>query len=200
MRHGATDANEQRPFVLQGCEIDGSLTESGRKQAAALTRFLSNVQFGAVYASPMRRALETVRDIAAARSLPVTTIEALRECRVGRWAGLSWDQIHQREPELAEKFLADPASQQHPDGESFEELHARVAPVLSDLMNRHLGENVIVLAHNLVNRVVIAHLLGMDLRHARRIRQTNCCINILQHSSETTEVVTVNSVWHLHPE
>ena len=36
VRHGATPANEQRPYVLQGHGIDTSLSDTGRRQAEAV--------------------------------------------------------------------------------------------------------------------------------------------------------------------
>ena len=197
VRHGATEANERRPFVLQGCEIDGPLTPIGLRQAASLTRFLTRVQLSAVYSSPMQRALQTVAEIAATRSLPITTVEALRECHVGRWAGLSWDEIRQRDAEQSARFLADPARERHPGGESYLDLQARVVPAFTEIITRHPGENILVLAHNMVNRVLLANVLEIDLRHARKIRQMNSCINILQQSAAGIEVITMNSVWHL---
>lgn len=197
IRHGATQANECRPFVLQGCEIDGPLTESGRRQAGALTRFLADIQFAAIYSSPMRRAIETVSEIAASRSLQITTIEELRECHVGRWAGLSWEEIRRQDQEQCERFLLDPANERHPGGESYLDLQRRALPAIDQVLQAHPGQNVLVLAHNMVNRVLLSRYLELDLRHARKIRQANCCINLLQHSEGTTEVVTMNSLWHL---
>lgn len=197
IRHGATEANERRPFVLQGCEIDGPLTESGRRQAGALTRFLSGIPFAAIYSSPMRRALETVSAIAAHRSLDITTIPELRECHVGRWAGLSWEKIRNRDQDECDRFLKDPANERHPGGESYLDLQCRALPAINALLKAHPGQNVLVLAHNMVNRVVLSSYLGLDLKHARKIRQANCCINLLQHCEGSTEVVTMNSLWHL---
>lgn len=197
VRHGATEANQRRPFVLQGCEIDGPLTDHGRQQAAALTQCVGNIQLGAIYASPMQRAQETVAEIARSRSLEIHTVHDLRECHVGQWAGLSWNEIEQRDPQLCERFLADPARVQHPGGESYLDLQQRAQPAFNEIVSRHPGQNVLVLAHNMVNRVLLAGMLELDLRHARKIRQQNCCINILHHNSDITEVVTMNSVWHL---
>ena len=197
VRHGSTEANERRPFVLQGCEIDGPLTVIGQRQAAQLAEFLACVEFSAIYASPMFRALQTAACCAEPRGLSVVPIDSLKECRVGRWQGLSWDQIRERDPGECERFLADPAREPHPGGESYQELLARVAPAIDGILAAHTGKNVLVVAHNMVNRAYLAHLLGIDLRFARRIRQSNCCINIIHRSSEFTDVVTVNSVWHL---
>ncbi len=183
--------------MLQGCEIDGPLTPTGQRQAAELARFLDGVEFSAIYASPMIRALQTVAHCAESRGLSVVPVESLKECRVGSWQGLSWDQIRERDPEKCERFLADPAREPHPNGESYQELLARVVPAIDQILAAHPGRNVLVVAHNMVNRAYLAHLLGIDLRFARRIRQTNCCVNIIHRGSEFTDVVTVNSVWHL---
>jgi len=197
VRHGSTEANERRPFVLQGSEIDGPLTETGQRQAAQLAEFLTEVKFEAIYASPLRRAWQTAGRCAESRSLPIVPVEALQECRVGRWQGLSWDQIKERDPATCERFLANPAREPHPEGESYHDLLGRVAPALDQILAAHSGQNILVVAHNMVNRAYLAPLLGIDLCHARRIRQSNCCINIIHRSHEFTDVLTVNSVWHL---
>lgn len=197
VRHGSTDANERRPFVLQGSEIDGPLTVTGQRQAVQLAEFLTAVEFSAIYASPMFRALQTADRCAEPRGLSVVPIDSLKECRVGRWQGLSWDQIRERDPTECERFLADPGREPHPGGESYQDLLARVAPAFDGILAAHPGKNVLVVAHNMVNRAYLAHLLGIDLRFARRIRQSNCCINIIHCGNEFTDVLTVNSVWHL---
>ena len=197
VRHGSTEANERRPFVLQGGEIDGPLTLTGQRQAAQVAEFLADVEFSAIYASPMLRAMQTAAHCAGPRDLSIVPVDSLRECRVGRWQGLSWDQIRELDPLECERFLADPAGESHPGGESYQDLLARVAPAIDGMLAAHPGKNVLVVAHNMVNRAYLANLLGIDLRFARRIRQTNCCINIIHRGREFTDVVTVNSVWHL---
>ena len=197
VRHGSTEANERRPFVLQGSEIDGPLTETGQRQASQLAEFLAEVEFSAVYASPMLRALQTANHCAEPRGLPVTSVDALKECRVGSWQGLSWEQIRERDPAECEQFLLDPAREPHPGGESYQDLLARVAPALDEILAAHTGQNVLVVAHNMVNRSYLATLLGIELKLARRLRQSNCCVNIIHGGREFTDVLTVNSVWHL---
>lgn len=186
--------------MLQGCEIDGPLTQVGQRQAAALTSALSDVQLSAIYSSPMTRALQTVSQIAASRSLDIHQVEALRECHVGSWAGLSWDQIRERDPDVVTRFLANPAIEKHPDGESYSDLQARVVPAFNDIAARHPGQNILIMAHNMVNRVLLTTMLEMDLRYSRKIRQVNCCINVLEQTSGLTDVITINSAWHLEGE
>ena len=197
VRHGSTEANERKPFVLQGSEIDTPLTTKGWQQAREVAAFLREVEFSAIYASPMIRAQQTASLCAVPRQMEVRAVESLKECSVGRWQGLSWDEIRTRDPDEVQRFLANPARERHPGGESYEDELARVAPALNDILAAHSGQNVLVVAHNMVNRAYLANLLGIDLSHARRIRQTNCCVNVIHRSAELTDVVTVNSIWHL---
>lgn len=196
IRHGSTPPNEHRPFVLQGCEINGSLSELGRQQASWVGQYLSAFQIHAVYASSMQRAIETAEFIARPHGLSVAPVHDLRECSVGEWEGKSWTQIREETPQQHDDFFADPVLKPHPGGESYGDLLRRVRPALQGILEQHPGENVVVVAHNLVNRVYLAEHVGIDLKHARKLRQMNCCINLLHHYEGETELVTLNSVLH----
>lgn len=197
MRHGATEFNERRPFVLQGAEIDPPLTELGREQARSAARALQHFAIGAVYSSTMHRAIETAEIVAQPHGREVVPLAELRECGVGTWAGKSWDQIRAESPAEYESVMADPVQVPHPGGESYSEVLARIEPTLLQIFERHRGMNVVIVGHNMVNRIYLAGYAGLDLKHARRLRQTNCCINLLHHFEGTTELVTLNSVLHL---
>lgn len=196
-RHGSTAANERQPFVLQGCEIDGPLTELGRKQSRLLAEALAGFPIHAVYASTLRRARETAEFVAACHHLEVHTIHDLRECSVGRWEGRDWASIQRDDPEAYARFFADPVNTPHPGGESYRDVLQRAQRVFADLFARHAGENIVVVGHNMLNRAFLAEYVGIELRHARRLKQSNCCLNLLQHRAGVTELVTLNSVLHL---
>lgn len=197
VRHGSTAANERLPFVLQGCEIDGPLTETGQRQAAALGRGLRDFELHAIYSSPLLRARQTAAAIAAGRDLDVVSLHDLRECSVGRWEGMAWDVIKAEQPEAHERFFADPVNTPHPGGESYGDVYRRCVPAIQQILERHPGQNVVVVAHNMLNRVYLAEHVGIELKHARKLRQANCCINLLHHRAGKTELVTLNSVLHL---
>lgn len=196
-RHGATAANEQRPFVLQGCEIDGSLTETGRSQAALLAEFMARYPLKAAYSSSLKRARETAAVVAERHQLSVEPLADLRECSVGRWEGLDWGTIQRDRAKEWAAFSADPANVPHPGGESYADVLARVEPALRRIFERHLGQSVLVVAHNLVNRIYLAGLVGIPLRDARRLKQSNTGVNILEFQAGKVELITLNSVLHL---
>lgn len=197
VRHGATDANNQRPPLLQGRGIDKPLNAAGRHQAAAVASFLSNVKLGCVYSSPLVRAMQTAGAIAARHTLAVRAVDEIAECDVGRWEGLDWGSIERRYPEAYAAFTDNPADVAYLDGESYGDVLRRTAPALTSLLRRHVGQAIAVVAHNVVNRVYLANLLGLDLPKAKDLRQANCCVNVVRYHDNATTLVTMNAEFHL---
>jgi len=197
VRHGATAANELRPYVLQGRRTDQPLTENGEQQAAAVGRVLSSQTIDHVYCSPLLRARQTAAAIAEHRRLPIQTIPAITECDVGEWEGLTWDEIERRNPDECRAFHADPIVNGYFGGETYQQIFDRVRPAFDELYRRHAGESFVVVAHNVVNRVYLAHLLGMELRRCRDIVQNNCGVNVITHDGNRPQVQTLNTAFHL---
>jgi len=197
VRHGATDYNLIKPNVLQGSGIDGPLAEVGREQASKTSEFLASFQFDAMFASPMKRAMETAEMIARPHHREIIPIPQIVEADVGRWLGKDWAEIESEDPENFRRHREDPAANPYPDGESATDVANRAFPVLAELLNRHAGQRILVVAHNIVNRVVIAKLHGIPLKEMRRIRQDNCCVNVIRGQANQAELVTSNSIFHL---
>jgi broad specificity phosphatase PhoE len=197
VRHGATDANERIPYILQGNAIDLPLNANGRRQAADLAAFFRERPLDAVLCSRMLRARQTAGDIAAARGLTVRECDNLHECDVGQWEGLDWETIRARFPVDCENFLADPAAHPMTGGESYADVLERVLPRWSEIVAEYAGKHVAIVAHNVVNRVLLTRLMGLETRYAPLIRQRNGCVNLVEIDAERPQVVTINGVFHL---
>jgi broad specificity phosphatase PhoE len=86
------------------------LSENGRSDAKALADALASSPLGAVYASPLERAMETADLLGAPHGLQVRPDERLLEWSFWvRWQGLPWNRIRERDPELLRAFAEDPA-------------------------------------------------------------------------------------------
>ena len=197
LRHGATALNREVPYRLQGRKIDPPLDELGRRQAEAAAGALASTPIVAVYSSPLRRAVETAAIVGGPHGLAPSTIDALTEADLGRWEGLTWDEARAIDPRLVEEFQRRPGVTPYPGGESFGEVAARALPALAEVGSRHESAHVVVVAHNVVNRAVLAALLGLDMDRARSIRQANCGINVLRYEGGRGEVESMNASLHL---
>ncbi|QDU55872.1 histidine phosphatase family protein [Aeoliella mucimassa] len=197
IRHGATAHNLLDPPRMQGRHIDEPLTELGQSQAAQAAVALQSKPLAAVYASPLRRAMETAQAIAGAHRLDPTALEGLAEADVGRWEDRAWVEIAQNDKEAYLGFRNDPVAQGYPDGEDLGTVYERVAEAIDQVASQHLGQVIAVVAHSVVNRVYLGGLLGVPFALRRKIPQDNCNYSLVKWTTKKQSVVTVNAVHHL---
>jgi broad specificity phosphatase PhoE len=127
----------------------------------------------------------------------LSTIELLHEVDTGRWEGRDYGEIVRNDPIAHQQFLDDPAGSGYPEGETITDVANRVQPIFESLAQQHLGQRIIVVAHNIVLRSYLARVLGIPLSQYRVITQENCCVNVLVWQAGVMSVRTMNSVWHV---
>ena len=197
IRHGATANNVCRPVKLQGCGSDAPLSPEGFRQAEETARFLASACLHAIYASPLLRAQQTALAITLPHGLAVQSTPVLTEVDVGQWEGRTWSEIERGWPDDHRRYMEDPGANPYLGGESFQQVQARVGPAMQEIFRAHLGQAIAVVTHNVVNRVLLAPLLGLPLKLARRIHLDNCGISLVRHRDGETKLITLNSVTHL---
>ena len=111
--------------------LDLPLDALGDEQARLAAGTLAGLRLEAVYASPLARAMGTARWVAGPHGLDPVAVPELTEADVGRWEGLTWEQARESDPELYERFHADPGTVPYPDGESFLDVGRRVSPAIA---------------------------------------------------------------------
>lgn len=195
IRHGATQANLERPFVLQGQRRDNPLAPLGIKQAERARDLLQPVNLAAIYSSPLKRAFETAKIAASHR--PVHVIEALIEGDVGRWDGKTYEQIERDDAEAYRLFKLDPVENGYPEGENFHQILARVVPAFAALAAKHEGHAFAVFSHQIVCRAFLGQLLDVPSGSQRRLKVANGGVSIVQFERSVLSVATFNSTFHL---
>jgi broad specificity phosphatase PhoE len=163
VRHGETDWNRDNRF--QG-HADPPLNDAGRAQAQALARGLDRDGLVALYSSPLRRAAETAQILGNSLGLEVRLLEALREVDVGSWSGLTRSQVEARFPEGYRRWLE--YGHGWEDGETYEELGARVLEGLVEIARVHPDERVLAITHGGPIRSALAAAAGIGFGEARR--------------------------------
>jgi len=200
IRHAATDNNRARPPILQGRRTDPGLSEEGRRQARLTAQALADRPIDCVYSSPLLRARETAEAIAAPHGLEVEFDDGLIEADVGDWEGRAWDEVERTDPEAYRLFRDDAAVNPYLGGENLSTVLDRARPALERLMDANLGRTIVVVAHNVVNRSYLTHLLNTPLAKYRSIPQENCGINLIRYRRDRIRPVTINWVEHLDGE
>jgi broad specificity phosphatase PhoE len=197
IRHGATVSNLADPPVLQGRGVDHGLSPEGRRQAEQTAELMASASLSAIYSSTMRRASETADVIAQRHSLPVKMLAELVEADVGQWEGMSWDEVASRYADAHRLFLENPECHGYVGGETVGDVQRRATETINQIMRSHLGQQVAVVAHSVVNRSYLAGVLGLSLRFGRLVTQENCGVNLLRYRRGKTKLVTLNAVFHL---
>ncbi|MBX7165500.1 MAG: histidine phosphatase family protein [Pirellulales bacterium] len=197
VRHGATAHNLAHPPRIQGWRSNPPLSEQGLAQAEATGRLLESLAVARIVASPLLRARQTADAIARPHGLAVEIVDSLHEGDVGDWEGMSWAEIERAHPQAYRNFLDDPGQHPYLGGETMTQVIERTSPAFEQLLADHPGQNVIVVAHNIVNRAYLAHLLKLPMKYVRDIPQSNCGVNVLHGRAGKISAVTINLGIHL---
>lgn len=189
VRHGATELSAEDRFAGA---IDVLLSDAGREQARLLGRRLAKETISAVYASPMKRTVETAELISEPHKLPVKTVPAIREIAHGRWEGRKRSEVEKEFAEEYTRWEVDPYTFAPLEGESGLDVTARALPALLQLVGNHHGETILVISHKATIRLLMSSLLGFDPRKYRdRLDMNPCSLNILDFKDVTTARLTL---------
>lgn len=197
VRHAATEANLARPPRLQGRNHNPGLATLGIRQAEATRDFLADRLLSHCYTSPMLRAVQTAEIIASSHLKIPEKLEELTECDVGRWEGLDWQTIRYLDAADYHRFMENPARYGYPGGETFADVYHRASTKIEELLRAHAGEQILVVAHHVVNRTYLASLMGLPPEQARQVSLDNCGISVVTCEGDTVTVSTLNASFHL---
>jgi len=155
VRHGESQGNRERIFAINPADLP--LTDLGYSQAREAAHTIAALfQAELVVASPYLRARETARVIAEIVKLPLEIEPDLYERDVGMLKGESYDSLA-----TAPGYdHSAPWAWRPQGGESYEDVRARVAPVLDRLARAHLSRDVVVVSHGGVMQTLWSHVTG----------------------------------------
>lgn len=198
VRHGQTDWNDGAPAGehFRG-RIDIALNATGIAQARSVAGCLARVDVTAIYASPLQRAMDTAHPIAAGHDLETSPLQGLLDIDYGQWGSRSHREVAAQWPDLYRQWKAAPQLVQIPGGESLGEVRQRIDESLEMLFGRHDGQIVVLVGHQVVNKVLVCRLLGLDNSAFWRIRQDTGCINRFDYDGKAATALSINEVCHL---
>jgi len=197
VRHGQTAWNREARFRGQS---DVELDEVGLRQAEATGRYVAaRWPVVAVYASPLRRALQTAEAIARAQELSVQPFQGLLDINFGDLQGVLLDEVAQRYPDLHKAWLEAPHTVHFPGGETLDDVRRRVVAGLDEVVARHPGQTVALVSHTVANRVLLCAVLGWGNERFWRLRQGTCAVNVFDADENGDfTIVLLNDTCHLH--
>jgi len=181
LRHGQTAYNAADNKYCGRTDV--GLTEKGIQQAEAVAKILSNTTIDAVYTSPLQRAKITASIISENKN--IITDERLIEADWGLWEGKTKADFNKENPMLWTHWISNPeVYRAGGTGETGSDIVKRANAFYDEILDRHNGQLVLVVAHNGINRLFLASKLRMPLSHYRRFDLENSAITYFELDSE----------------
>jgi broad specificity phosphatase PhoE len=177
LRHGSVAGAETRRFIGH---LDVPLSPLGERQMAALARRLAGVRLDGIYASDLARATRSAEILAGPHGLVPVGLPALREFSMGRWEGLTAQEIRGRDAAAFAAWTADVAGYRFPEGESLQQLEARAWPAFERVVAAHRGGAVAIVAHGGTNRLILCRALGLARERLLAIGQDYAALSLLE--------------------
>ena len=160
IRHGETNWNKMGRF--QGT-IDIELTEEGKNQAILLSKRLKN-KFDYIYTSPLKRARETAEILTDSSNKDLNIVENMKEINFGSWEGLTIKEIREKYNDEFNKWKIDAQEGKIVGGEfSLKNASIRGTKCILDIVNKHRGQTIAVVAHGGIIKASLIGLFDWDM-------------------------------------
>jgi probable phosphoglycerate mutase len=202
VRHGQSSYNSLK--MIQGRCDESVLTEKGYEDARKVGAALSSLKFDAVYSSPLQRAKQTAEVILSylPGSPELLTPSNLMEIDLPLWEKQCRQEVQEKFPEdyLCWKERPHEFCMVIPTTEGSREhfpvlaLYEQAQQFWKEILPRHQGGTILIVAHNGINRCLITSALGIPPARYHSIQQSNCGINVLNFAGGWGELVQLESL------
>ena len=170
-RHGQSESNLQGRW---GGRYDTSLTEKGREQARELAGNLPAVDFAVIVASSLTRTRQTAEIIQETLPLPVILSDAFMERNMGVYEGLTDQEIIDTYPDLWNRGSTRALDDAPTNGETYRAFYTRIAAALEDLKEKYPEQNVLLVTHGFVARVINWYCKQLSFEDMLGFTMKNC--------------------------
>jgi 2,3-bisphosphoglycerate-dependent phosphoglycerate mutase len=170
---------------------DPGLTEVGHAQAQHLAEYFSSEPLQAIYSSPMLRAIETAKPLAAAQGLELLYEDGVAEFDRNASTYVPIEELRAaNDPRWREMAQEDPADAA--------EFRSTVVASIEGIIAKHVEDKVAVVCHAGVIGTYMAHVLGINMTGRSFFAPNYTSINRVMASRKGgRSVFTLNETSHL---
>ncbi len=209
LRHGQSTFNSQGR--IQGRSDGSVLTDRGREDAQITGKAFRGLKFDAVYCSPLQRAQQTAGEVLSGLEdkYSLQTEDRLLEIDIPLWEGMLNTEVREKYGAEYQAWKERPAEFKmtipHADGSQREHfpvlaLYAQAIEFWQQILPRHVGQTILIVAHNGINRALISTALGISADRYHSVQQSNCAVSVLNFSGgwgESVQLESLNQTSHL---
>ncbi len=190
IRHGQVSGYEKFP-VYGHTDVD--LTETGLIQIRQISERLRFTDIISIYASDLKRSVQGAHIIGSYHNVPLSFLPELREMYFGDWEGLSLTEIQKDFPKELERRKKDLINFAPPGGgETLARFSERITKCYNKILKTHKDNDIAIIAHGGVNRIILCNALGLDITQMFNFHQDYGCLNIIDYYPDSKLVQLVN--------
>ena len=142
---------------------DEPISQKGREEARKLWSYLCNKEIEAIYISGYLRTAQTIEYVAQQSGITAVIDERLNEIDNSSIEGMTDEAIRETYPDIWNGFRDRSSDFRFPEGETGEEAKARIAGFLAEKQQIHQNENIVVVSHEGLIRLLICHIMNIPV-------------------------------------
>lgn len=158
-----------------------------------------------VITSPLQRCAVVAEQFSKANNLPIETNASFQEMNFGQLDGVSFDAIKDSTTsketwQQLEDFWREPGVFSLPEAELLTQFYLRIKQSWELLLKKYEGENILLVCHGGVIRMILSYILNLDhgnqsLFSQLTIKNSSVTIvkNIITQSSSHSNVLTISA-------
>lgn len=155
-------------------QLDDPLSEKGWSQMRTAVGDARPWQ--AIVSSTLTRCAAFAQELAQRHGLPLEHDARLIELGFGSWEGRTADEIRRDDGERLLRFWSNPLAHAPDGAEPLAQFHARVTAAWSEIVTRHAGHHILLVAHAGVIRALLAHVLDAPYERMFRVQVPSAAI------------------------
>jgi probable phosphoglycerate mutase len=197
IRHAQQDADFERASI--GEIMNPPLSEQGRRQAALLGQALSTLKLDAIFASPLKRTMETAQAVARHHRLELDVMEDLREVEIFRdlpeektaKEALGMDLLEA----VRQRMMIERSWDVYPYSESSFDFKKRAINAVETAIARNPGERIAIVTHGGVINAYAGYIIASS--YDMFFRPAHTSVNTIVAGGGRRVLRALNDAHHL---
>ncbi len=198
VRHGQTDYNKKG--MVQGSGIDAPINETGKEQASKFYEAYKETPFDRIYVSELQRTYQSVAQFIE-DGIPYTKLGGLNEISWGSQEGKAFsEESSLLYHDTVKAWNSGQLDQNVGGGESPLDVKKRQKEAINHILSKTDEELVLICMHGRAMRILLAWVLGYDLRFMDHFEHQNLGLYELTYTGSFFRIDTFNDTRHLTTE
>ncbi len=195
LRHGETVASKTGGFCGTS---DVELTPEGQMMAKDFAVAYSNLDWTAIFSSPMRRTIATAKPLCDLVGIEMQLRDGLKEINFGQWEGKTPAEVNLEFHDEYVRWQSEPGWNAPPGGERAINIARRSSEVIEEIEDTYTDGNVLVVAHKATIRIMLCSLLGIDVgRYRDRIDMPVAAVSIVEFGEQGPKLKKLSDRSHI---